>query len=496
MEAVRRSEHHVLPGNYYSTTVTNPVTPQQGVSNRAAPGTQVLYAQGCGISTAGTTNQINAAIQAASNAQVVVMCLGTDLSIEAEGLDRTALELPAAQESLLETIYAVNPNVVLVLLNAGPLAIPWAATNVPAIVEAWYAGEQGGNAIADVIFGNVNPGGKLPYTIYPSSTVPGLPPAGEYDISQGFTYMYFTNQALFPFGHGLSYTTFGYSNLVCSVQTNTPDSLLRVSVDVWNTGTVAGAEVAQVYVHDAASSVVQAIKKLVGFQKVYLTPGQKQTLNFRVSVDQLSYYDAVNAHDFIVDSGNYNLMVGSSSADIRLTNSFSLSLPPVVLPGAPGDLKAVLYGANAQLDWYIASRAASYTVKRAVSLGGPYTAIATGLTNLAFIDASVILNATNFYFVTAFNSAGVSLPSATVSVVGPGQPVLQLVGVFTNGLVFVGRGGNPGITYCLLGSTNLAAPLTNWTLLLTNQFDHNGNFGFTNALNPNWPQGFYYLQSP
>ena len=278
-------------GNYYGG-YTGAVTPQQGFINRVAPGTQVLYAQGCSnLTTFATTAQINAAIQAATNAQVVIMCLGTDPSIEAEGLDRTALELTAAQENLLETIYPANTNLVLVLLNAGPLAIPWAATNVPAILEAWYAGEQGGNAIADVVFGNVNPSGKLPYTVYPSSTVPGLPPQDQYDISQGFTYMFFTNQALFPFGYGLSYTTFGYSNLVFSVQTNTPDSILNLSVDVWNTGTVAGAEVAQVYVHDASSSIVQAIKKLVGFQKVYLPPGQKQTLNFTVSVDQLSYYE-------------------------------------------------------------------------------------------------------------------------------------------------------------------------------------------------------------
>ena len=168
-----------VTGNYYDGPVTSPVTPLQGFMNRLPSGTQFFYAKGCGITTNGTAADTNAAVQAAANAQVVVMCLGTDLSVEAEGLDRTALELPGAQESLLQTVYAANTNVVLLLINAGPLAVPWAATNVPAIIEAWFAGEQGGNAMADVVLGNVNPGGKLPYTVYPATGVPGLPPPNQ-----------------------------------------------------------------------------------------------------------------------------------------------------------------------------------------------------------------------------------------------------------------------------------------------------------------------------
>jgi hypothetical protein len=417
-----------VKGNYYGGTPVSPITPRQGFVNRAATNAVITYAKGCGISTAGTVTEINDATAAAANAQVVILCLGTDGSIEAESNDREALELTAAQQSLLQTISAVNSNVVLVLVNAGPLAIPWAATNTPAIIEAWYNGEKGGNAIADVVFGDVNPGGKLPFTVYPSSTVAGLPPQNQYDVSQGFTYMFFTNQALYPFGHGLSYTTFGYSNLVYSVATNTPDNILNLSVDVRNTGARAGGEVVQAYVHFPTNGVVQAIKKLVGFKKIHLEPGALQTVSLSVSVDQLSYFDDVTAHDFVAASGNFDLQVGSSSADIRGSNTFNLSLPPVILPGAPGGFGGVLYGTNVALEWNFASRATSYTVKRSLTSGGPWTVLAGGLTKVVFTDTNAILNATNYYLVIAVNATGESVPSTTFAVLvvpyvaPPGSP--------------------------------------------------------------------------
>jgi beta-glucosidase len=408
-------------GNYYGTP-TSPVTPLQGFMNRLGTNTQILYAPGSGISTAVQSN-LTAAMQAASNAQVVIMCLGTDSSIEAEGRDRTALELPAAQESLLESVYSANSNLVLVLLNAGPLAVPWAKANVPAILEAWYDGEQGGNAIADAVLGNINPGGKLPYTVYPASNDPLLPPQNQYDVSQGFTYMYYPGQALFPFGHGLSYTTFAYSNLQYSASASTPDTILTGSVDVQNTGNRSGDEVVQVYIHNAASSVVQAIRKLVAFKRITLAPGEVQNVHFSVSVDQLSYYDAVTNHAFVTDSGNYNLLVGSSSADIRASNTFNLSLPPVILPGAPVALSATAFGTNVELDWNKAPRANAYSVQRAFASAGPFSLLASGVTNTTFVDGSPSLVMTNYYIVTATNSAGESVPTPVVSaIIGPGTP--------------------------------------------------------------------------
>ncbi|HOP98907.1 MAG TPA: glycoside hydrolase family 3 C-terminal domain-containing protein [Verrucomicrobiota bacterium] len=405
-----------VKGNYYSGTPVNPITPRQGLLNRAGPGVQIAHAVGCGISTAGTPAQISEAAAVAAGAQAVVLCLGTDGSIEGEANDREFLELTPAQQSLLETVYAANTNLILVLINAGPLAIPWAATNVPAIIEAWYAGEKGGDALADVIFGDVNPGGRLPYTVYPSSTVPGLPPQDEYDVSKGYTYMFFTNQALFPFGHGLSYTTFGYSNLVCAVDTGMPDRLLEVSVDVQNTGFRAGDEVVQVYVRNTANNVVHPIKKLVGFKRIRLEPGETETVTLAVSADQLAHFDDSVAHDFVVDSGDYVVMVGSSSADIRLSSTVNLSLPPVLLPGIPGGFAAVLYRTNVALEWNAVSRAESYTVRRSLSPDGDYEVIASGLNALSFTDTNAVMNATNYYVVTAVNAAGESAPSGPVAV--------------------------------------------------------------------------------
>ena len=454
-----------VKGNYYSGTPVNPITPRQGLLDRA-PNAQVNYAVGCGISTASTAAQLTAALQAATNAQVVVMCLGTDSSIEGEGNDREALELTAAQENLLEAVYTANTNLVLVLLNAGPLAIPWAKTNTPAILEAWYAGEKGGDAIADVIFGDVNPGGKLPYTIYPSSTVAGLPPQDQYDVSQGFTYMFFTNQALFPFGHGLSYTTFGYSNLQFSISNLTPDKILNLSVDVRNTGSRAGDEVVQAYAHNTHTNLIHPIKKLVGFKKLHLLPGEMQTVNLSVSVDQLSHFDDVTAHDFVTDSGSYDLLVGSSSADIRVSTNFALVLPAVILPGTPGGLSGVLYQTNVALEWNKASRATTYTVKRASSLNGTYSTIASGLTDFAFTDTNAILNATNYYVVIAVNSAGESVASAVVAIV-----VVPYVAPATapTALNISATGGQ--VTLSWTGSTNAAAYIVKRSVKSTGSFN-------------------------
>ena len=158
---------------------------------------------------------------------MAIVCVGTTLEIEAEGRDRTTLALPGNQEELVQTVLAANPRTVVVLLNAGPLAIPWIKEHAPAILEAWWAGEEGGHAIADVIFGDANPAGRLPYTMYASDDQ--VPPQDEYDISRGFTYMYLKAEPLFPFGHGLSYTEFRYDNLRLSAERIPTDGELIVA---------------------------------------------------------------------------------------------------------------------------------------------------------------------------------------------------------------------------------------------------------------------------
>jgi beta-glucosidase len=235
--------------------------------------------------------------------------------VEAEGRDRHDLNLPGAQEQLLEAVYAANPKTVLVLMNAGPLAINWANDHLPAILDAWYPGEAGGIAIARALFGDDNPGGHLPYTVYAS--LDGVPPPNEYDVSKGYTYMYFKGLPLYPFGYGLSYTRFEYNHLKLSAPSISPSGKVDVSFDVKNAGDRAGADVAQLYMHQQNSVVVQPIKSLRAFARVTLQPGETTHVQFTLPASQLAYWD-VHAGKFAVEPGLFDVMVGSSSEDIRL----------------------------------------------------------------------------------------------------------------------------------------------------------------------------------
>jgi len=309
----------------YSGKAINPVTPLQGIKNRAANGTEILNADGAEISPSkldfNKEEEIKKAIEIAKKSDVVILFLGTTLSVEAEGRDRTTLSLPGNQEDLVEAVMKVNKKTIVVEMNAGPLAVPWIKEHVPAIVEAWWGGEEGGNAIADVLFGNVNPGGKMPLTVYESDLQ--VPPQDEYDISKGFTYMYINGKPLFPFGHGLSYTEFKYSKMTISSEKIKSDGQVKIEVNVKNSGTREGDEIVQLYIHDVACSVKRPAKELRGFERISLKPGETKTVTFIVPGEKLSFYDE-NSHKFIVEPGVFEVMVGSSSEDIRLTGKFDV----------------------------------------------------------------------------------------------------------------------------------------------------------------------------
>lgn len=321
----------------YSGIAANPITPLQGIHNRARYGTEILYAEGAQIpprqrqgqsqgqaTTAVPFNkeeEIKKAVEIAKKADVVLLYVGTTSGTESEGNDRTTLALPGNQQELVEAVMAVNPKTVVIEMNAGPLTVPWIKENVPAIIEAWWAGEEGGNAIADVIFGNVNPGGKMPLTVYASEKQ--VPPLDEYDISKGFTYMYIKGEPLFAFGHGLSYTKFTYSGMKISSTATARDGEVKVSVNVKNTGSREGDEVVQLYIHDVASSVVRASKELRGFERISLKPGETKTVTMSVPSDKLAFYDE-KTHQFVVEPGSFEALVGSSSADIRLQGKFDV----------------------------------------------------------------------------------------------------------------------------------------------------------------------------
>ncbi|MCG3149610.1 MAG: Beta-glucosidase BoGH3A [Verrucomicrobiae bacterium] len=255
---------------------------------------------------------IAAAIDAAARSDVAVVVLGLSRRIESEGRDRTDLNLPKDQQEFVEKVFAVNPATIVVLINGSPLAINWLHQHVPAILEAWYPGEQGGTAIADVLFGDYNPAGRLPLTFY--TGLEQLPNLFDYEISLGRTYMYLPTPPLYPFGHGLSYTCFDYQNLRV---TQTPTTI-TVTVDITNSGDRAGDEVAQLYVRELDAPWPVPLKQLRGFQRVHIPVGATRPVTFTLKVADLARWDETR-HAFVVRPGIFELMVGASSADIRVT---------------------------------------------------------------------------------------------------------------------------------------------------------------------------------
>jgi beta-glucosidase len=269
------------------------------------------------------------ALEVAEKASIVVAVMGLSPSVEGEEMpvkakgfdrgDRTAIGLPQSQVELLRRLYALGKPLVLVLLNGSALAVPWAAEHVPAIVEAWYPGQAGGDALADVLFGDYNPGGRLPVTFYES--MEDLPPFEDYQM-EGRTYRYFRGKPLFPFGHGLSYTTFEFGNLQMErIKVQAGDSV-SISVDVSNTGDRAGDEVVQLYVRHHDTSVPHPIKEVKGFRRVTLQPGECKTVIFTLHTHQLGYYDETIR--YVVRPGLVEVMVGSSSQDLPLAGTLEI----------------------------------------------------------------------------------------------------------------------------------------------------------------------------
>ena len=264
------------------------------------------------------------AVRAAEQADAVVMFLGLtarlegeEMSVQVEGFrggDRTSIDLPAAQQRLLERVVAVGKPTVLVLLNGSALAVNWAHANVPAIVEAWYPGQAGGTAIADVLFGDYNPAGRLPVTFYKS--VIDLPPFEDYAMANR-TYRFFKGEALYPFGHGLSYTTFTYANLRTRADSVASGDSIVVLVDVTNSGQRAGDEVVQLYVQHLGSTVERPIRDLRGYSRVRLAPAETRTVTMAFPASSLAYWD-VNADRWVSEPEQIRLQVGASSSDIRL----------------------------------------------------------------------------------------------------------------------------------------------------------------------------------
>ena len=308
-------------GNYYGTPARK-VGVVQGLREVLGDGVTIDYEKGADFVGPANADAVARAVALAKRSDVVVLCLGTGLQVEAESRDRRDLNLPGAQQPLLEAVFAANPRVALVLFNAGPLAVTWAHDQLPAILAAWFPGEAGGIAVARALFGVDNPGGKLPYTVY--ANLDGVPSQNEYDVSKGYTYQYFRGVPLYPFGHGLSYTRFRFSNLSLSAASIPATGEVSIAFDVTNVGERAGDEVAQLYTHQPKSRAYQPLRTLRAFRRVTLQPKETTRVTLKLSASQLAWYQGGTIGS-AVEPGVFDIGVGASSDNIRLRAALTVT---------------------------------------------------------------------------------------------------------------------------------------------------------------------------
>ncbi|MFN8583251.1 MAG: glycoside hydrolase family 3 N-terminal domain-containing protein [Gemmatimonadaceae bacterium] len=301
-----------------------------GIKRAVSTGTSVLYARGASPESDDASG-IADAVSVARRAQAVVLVIGETPGMSAEAASRASLEVPGAQLQLAEAIQATGVPTVVVLMNGRPLSIPWLADHVPAILETWYLGIEAGTATADVLFGDYNPGGKLPISfprsvgqvpVYYAHKNTGRPPSQDNKYTSKYLDLPWTPQ--FPFGYGLSYTTFTVSAPHLDHETMQSGETLRVDVSVANTGRVAGDEVVQLYVRDDAATVTRPVKELRGFRRVTLKPGESTSVRFVLTNQDLAFYDVSMRR--VVEPGTFTVYAGSSSDDVREAR-FTLATP-------------------------------------------------------------------------------------------------------------------------------------------------------------------------
>lgn len=305
------------------------VSQWEGLQNKVGKKAKLLYARGCGVEDTSKAG-FQEAIDVANQADVVILSIGERWNMSGEAKSRSNIHLPGVQEDLIKELQKTGKPIVI-LINAGrPLIFNWTADNMPTIVYTWWLGSEAGNAIADVLFGDYNPSAKLPMTfpreegqipIYYNHFNTGRPSINEDKVYKS-AYIDLPNSPKFPFGYGLSYTTFKYADLKLSRQKINSNETIEVTMTISNTGKFAGEEVVQLYLQDKFGSVVRPIIELKDFQKIKLDAGETKTLKFIIDNEKLSFYN--QALEFKSEPGEFNLMIGSSSTDIRLNSTFEL----------------------------------------------------------------------------------------------------------------------------------------------------------------------------
>ncbi|WP_433780012.1 glycoside hydrolase family 3 N-terminal domain-containing protein [Flavobacterium anhuiense] len=306
------------------------VSQWDGLQNKVGKNTKLLYAKGCEV-TGDNKDGFAEAVATAKQADVVILSVGERHDMSGEAKSRSDIHLPGVQEDLIKAVMATGKPVV-VLINAGrPLVFNWTADNVPAIMYTWWLGTEAGNAIANVLFGDYNPSGKLPMTfprevgqvpIYYNHFSTGRPAKDENSTNYVSAYIDLKNSPKFPFGYGLSYTTFDYSGLKLSSTKIKSNETIKVSFQLKNTGKVAGEEVVQLYLKDKFGSVVRPVLELKDFQKLKLNAGESKTIEFTIDKEKLSFYN--NKLEWVAEPGDFEVMIGASSADIKLKSDFEL----------------------------------------------------------------------------------------------------------------------------------------------------------------------------
>jgi beta-glucosidase len=312
----------------------DPITILEGIKERAGKGVKILHHEGCNLYD-NNTDKIKGAVAVAKQAEIVFMVVGESAVMNGEGASRANINLPGVQEDLVKAIAATGKPVVVLLINGRPLTIEWVDQNVPAIVETWTLGSEAGRAVADVVFGDYNPSGKLPVTfprnvgqipIYYNHKNTGRPYFGDYseplsDRVYVSKYRDTKNTPLYPFGYGLSYTTFDYSDVTVSKEKMEMGGQLEASVTVTNKGSYDGEEVVQLYIRDLVGSVTRPVKELKGFEKIFLKAGESKKVSFVLTMKDLSFYRADMSWG--VEPGMFDVYIGGNSRDVK-RKSFEL----------------------------------------------------------------------------------------------------------------------------------------------------------------------------
>ena len=349
----------VVGGGSSNLKTAYEVNPLEGLQNAYGDKAEIVWARGYVGDTSTSYNMVDTgqdltddrspkeliaeAVEAAKDADVVIFVGGLNKSAhqDNESTDRQQITLPYGQEDVILALAEVSKKLVVVNISGSAVAMPWAG-EVDAIVQGWYGGTESGNALADVLIGKVNPSGRLPFTVpfrYEDGPIkteaqyPGIKAEGDeywqthYSEGVYVGYRWYSSNKIkvqFPFGHGLSYTTFAYANAKADQPEMTADQTLKVSVDVTNTGATDGAEVVQLYINDVKSTIDRPVKELKNFEKVYLKAGETKTVTFEIDAEDLSYFDA-DKHEWVAEPGKFKALIGSSSEDIRSTVNFKLN---------------------------------------------------------------------------------------------------------------------------------------------------------------------------